>query len=414
EGLAASRGARPGLAGVAGVVWALGAGAFGETLVDEQAADVERRAAQAARAELVVEVACLRAIAMLSRDVAEGVRLARRASRAARTEGVLAGEYLANLVLCRARRASEKPFAASRIASSLVQICAPRWRAWLGWELAMLARPDEALRLSTGATPVAQLTEWFVSATRDARWAREGSPTMPVPWIARELGEWIACAGAAATPTAADFIRGATATPPAGAAGWVDDAGTWVCWSAARGARRYLSPIEEASTPDAVIDASDRVACALAVLALAGPDGLPIEELYGEVFGATYEARADGLLRTTLYRGRAAIAAHAELVRGDGFALLRPQRPFAVRDPRCAPGLAAHALRTLARAGSLTARELGDAMGMALRTAQKALRELVEEGLCQTFKDGRTVRYTIEDTTFSNPTIHRLIPKAHT
>lgn len=81
----------------------------------DQAADLERRALELAHAPVVLEAAALRALGELEADVEAAVRTARRAVRMARTEGLPLPELLANLVLARARRLSDRPHLSVRI-----------------------------------------------------------------------------------------------------------------------------------------------------------------------------------------------------------------------------------------------------------------------------------------------------------
>jgi predicted ArsR family transcriptional regulator len=63
-------------------------------------------------------------------------------------------------------------------------------------------------------------------------------------------------------------------------------------------------------------------------------------------------------------------------------------------------------LRAIASRGGATAQDVAKAVGVSLRVAQQALADLSADGSCLATKEGRKVRYAVEDTTFSEPTIH--------
>ena len=56
------------------------------------------------------------------------------------------------------------------------------------------------------------------------------------------------------------------------------------------------------------------------------------------------------------------------------------------------------------RQGAASARDAALRLGVSLRAAQGALKELSSSGACQLRRDGRTVEYVVEDTVFSEPT----------
>jgi DNA-binding transcriptional regulator YhcF (GntR family) len=61
-------------------------------------------------------------------------------------------------------------------------------------------------------------------------------------------------------------------------------------------------------------------------------------------------------------------------------------------------------LRYLAQEGAASARDAARGLGVSLRAAQGALKELSSAGACQTRREGRAVEYVVEDTIFSEPT----------
>ena len=87
----------------------------------------------------------------------------------------------------------------------------------------------------------------------------------------------------------------------------------------------------------------------------------------------------------------------------DRFRLLLT-RSLLVPDPRSGRSLEDRVLRLLSRGGGESAKEAAQQLGVSLRTAQLALKALVEDGALSTRRVGRSTEYQVEDTTFSEPT----------
>ncbi|MEM9860372.1 MAG: helix-turn-helix domain-containing protein, partial [Myxococcota bacterium] len=97
-----------------------------------------------------------------------------------------------------------------------------------------------------------------------------------------------------------------------------------------------------------------------------------------------------------------------ELILGDVVRIEWKTRSL-IPEPRCAELLPQRALRVLAEhSKGLAARDLAEHLSVPLRTAQRALRELVEDGSLLSETRGRGVLYRVEDTTFSEPTMSRV------
>ena len=86
----------------------------------------------------------------------EALSFARRASLISRTEGLVIHEYLANLVLARARRYSGQASQSLRITHALEQVVPDPWKHWVEWERAFAGDPPgpEQIRKGTGARVV--------------------------------------------------------------------------------------------------------------------------------------------------------------------------------------------------------------------------------------------------------------------
>ena len=75
-------------------------------------------------------------------------------------------------------------------------------------------------------------------------------------------------------------------------------------------------------------------------------------------------------------------------------------------DPRCTQALEDLMLHLFARQGGGTAKGAASELNVPLRTAQLALKQLVDEGAVLVARKGRKVTYSVEDSTFSEPTAH--------
>jgi hypothetical protein len=143
----------------------------------------------------------------------------------------------------------------------------------------------------------------------------------------------------------------------------------------------------------------------LAVLALAGPDGLDVDELFRIVWGFSFVPHLhQGVLDVALHRVRGSLRDAAELVRDEGRVALVPRRLFAVTDPRVEKMIDDRVLALLSGRATARARELAGELDVPLRTVQAALARLEEAGACVREGEGPKVSYRVEDTTFREPT----------
>ena len=390
---------------------------------------VERAAARAGDAAHVVEAAAIRALAAMDRpELDEAVAIARRAARMARTEQLLIHEYLANLVLARARRATGRAYLAARIASALAQVAPEPWRPWLAWELT-LAGHDHA-----AAPPGGSAAAWlgtalehalggdrpaFASAVTELRERTRGFAAFDAEAAAlvTMLDPHAAVTG---TSHAAAWCRGEAHAPPFGVRdqGSATHPAALIVWQPGAVPRRVLrsgialaglgagawTPGDDGPTKDG------RTHAALAVLALAGPSGIEDRALFRAVYGfELVPVKHDGVFRVLLHRLRAVLAGAAAIDREDTRLVLRPTRPLACPDPRTLLPLEERILGLLAAGhGRVTARQIADELRIALRSVQSALGDLVETGACTMEREGRRVEYAVEDTTFYEPSLHRL------
>ena len=346
-----------------------------------------------------VEITSLRALAASEHDIAQST--ARRASRMASAEGILQMEYLANLVLARVRRRGGRPHLALRILAALEAVVPPLWKPWVQQE-----------RLLAGALPAS--THPSTHASTHASTFHQTPPLLREELAAREAMH----GGAHVSATAQPWVEARVSASPFGVAG----AAVHPLFSAAlemrpRGpARRVLFAGLDPSLP-LVADGAKARRLRLALCHIFGaPDGLEPKELFEQIYGFAYDdAGHDELLRGVIHRARKLLRDSGDggelgdIVRDEGRVSPVVHRPFAVPDPRCERSIAERALTFLsASGGNATAREIARGMGVPLRSIQRALGDLVEEGSCETRARGRATAYVLEDTTFAEPTLHRL------
>ena len=398
-------------------------------------ADLERSFAHASLAREsggVVEVTALRALVALSVGKrADGVAFARRAALMARTEQLPEAELLANLVLARVRRHTGKPHLAVRIAEAVARRAPDSMDGWVNWErlLAGGIGADAPLRL--GPSPAARA----VWAGRDLMIAAREGVRPAFECAAEQLCQ--ATAGfhdmrdeANTLIGLLDFERDAEAALAPFKAGDADELnhGLFAAGvpsaeaepairivAAARPGERgkriscdglgLFGPCRLLSADDGLRRIHGRTDAGLAVLVLWGELPLAEEEFFRRVYGFAYSRRAHrGVLDVLVLRMRKRVGASGNVMRAEGSLWLELKESIAVSDPRCSPPAAARILSALARQPRATAEAIAARLGITVRGAQMALRELVADGACSTRRRGRHLEYQLEDTTFSEPT----------
>ncbi len=150
---------------------------------------------------------------------------------------------------------------------------------------------------------------------------------------------------------------------------------------------------------------SERTPATLCVLLLAGAGGVCRDDLFRAVYGFGYRhVPHRGLLKTLMHRVRRAVGDAGSVVDEDQRFRLILTRSILVPDPRAGRSLEDRVLRLLSRGEGESAKEAAERLGVSLRTAQLALKALVDDGALSTRKVGRSTAYQVEDTTFSEPT----------
>jgi hypothetical protein len=222
------------------------------------------------------------------------------------------------------------------------------------------------------------------------------------------------------SPAAAEFRRGErTLTPPSLHGFKLRAHGTDDTESA--GAYVYVEPPGRATrilhwgarfAPDAVFRVKQsqrtqgRIETLLSILALASLPGIDEGPCFEAVYGFRYAPELHrGVLEVLIHRARADVDGVAEIRRESGRLSLHADRPMLIPDPRVSERTQDRILRYLAQRGAASARDAAQGLGVSLRAAQGALKELAETGACQQRRDGRAVEYVVEDTVFSEPTM---------
>ncbi|MEM9188157.1 MAG: hypothetical protein AAGF12_03220 [Myxococcota bacterium] len=386
--------------------------------------EVEARARRAGHADRTIEAAVVRAFsAELDGNMEEALTLSRRASRMARSESLPQLEFLAHLSLARARRILGKPHLTSRIVAGLVKVVTPPWHAWLGWESVLAqgtakgvlegtlteglietlaaCRSGDAYRFAETRRRVWRRAQGFAPCANDFRHLLAAiDPFADLETAPRSVGE---------------FCRGEVNEVPRGLQGISGSAsgGAQVfVWSIPGvSPRRVLGPgatLTLAAHPDgAKIDADGkqlRTDSTIAVLLLAGPEGMDELALFRVIYGFDYEPARHQSVRGVLYgRIKKRLGDAGEFVRENGCVRIE-HRGILVADPRCDPPPEHRILLALARLKRAGAKDVAVELGIPLRTAQEALRRLSSDGALRSERAARGLHYILEDTTFSEPT----------
>ena len=371
-------------------------------------------------AAAVVEIRALRALfAIEAGDHAAGLALARRASLMARTEAIFDAELFANLALVRARRYSRQAHLALRIVEALERVATPAWRAWLDWEWLLAggdvagrgAQPDSpsaVLRALLGAAQSGDRTAFdrqalaLQAATVAEPLRREGEIVTAAIDPHRDSRDAALLAWRNGTTTLAPaLLHGlAVGTAPACVAVWPDGRSARCLMV---GAPLLAGPQVARLRPSRLTHG--RVETVLAILALAGRDGLEEATCFARAYGFAYAPSLHrGVLDVLVHRARGAVDGVGVIVREAGRLALLATRPLLIPDPRTSRSTTDRVLRLLAEHGRASAKEAAAGLGMSLRTAQGALSDLAASQACTVERDGRNVTYAVEDSVFSEAT----------
>ena len=402
------------------------------------------QAAKQGDAASVLESMVLRSLSALALGkLDEALQTARQGSRMASTEELILHEYLVNIVLARVRRYTGKPHLSQRILDALARVTPRPWLGWITWELLFASSYDRAAELleayemdhAAPAFPSQQALRMFRSAQEGDHRAFEetvgffeqstslwkgmadealvvAAALSPARAVGAPVAEW----RKGLTDVVPGVLRGLT-TPRIALDGTEQSAlvvftdGRQCCRMLSRGIG--LLPDEARAQLVTSSLSMYRVYTALAILALVGPEGLEERDLFQAVYGFPYEPTThSAVLRTLLYRMRSETAETALIERIDDRLVLRPLGVFLVPDPRATADLEDLILQTLAHfGGKASAKQTASALNVPIRTVQAAFKRLIGDGACEVERTGRNIEYSLEDTTFYQPTLKRLKPR---
>ncbi|MEQ9073452.1 MAG: hypothetical protein RLP09_06305 [Sandaracinaceae bacterium] len=353
----------------------------------------------------------LRALSDGALDVA--TQHARRASRAAYAESLRGLEYLAYWLLGRTRRETRNLHAATRIFGALARAAPRPWWPLVDWELVLAGGDAQAAQRPL----TAPASTWLdaVAHAQAERWdeahaALDALRRHPLP--ARFAAERDLLSDGLTGVSALDARARVSGARVAGALfESAERVGlTPAVWSVAPDAQPTLRWCVGISgdAPRLLFGEGERIQGLAACLAEAGRAGLGHDEVFRAVYGFDYDAALhEGLFRVLLHRTRAALAGAGDVVREEATLVLRPERAMVLPEPRSAPPFGDRLLRAIAAKPGVSAKELAEQVGDRVRTVQRALRLLLDSGTCRSEKRGRQTVYTVEDTTFSEPTHFR-------
>lgn len=378
-------------------------------------------------AKVAVEAQVLRGLHEMAEGlVADAVQTLRRASRMARVEGVPNLEVLSGIALARARRFQGRPQLALRILRAVAPHAPPPWNRWLSWEAAL-----SGARFGGGRGDPSVLGALLRACDAseegrvdDSRMSLAGLVTGSESFLALRdealaaaallsVGEYVE-----PSPDVAAWIRSEVSDVPPSLRGFIfashiDDGGEScalllapVGGSARRVLARSLS-LAVALGLDAVPAAAPthpRTDAGLATLAFEEA-ALPLETYFETVYEYTFDPSVHrSMVNMHVKRMRERVGASAGIEREGDTIALRVARPLILRDARCEETIEDRVLGVLARSDAKSASELARELKIPLRTVQRILRELQVDAGVEQKKEGRKVRYAVEDTTFSEPT----------
>lgn len=391
---------------------------------DEASLEAAGRRARAGQyPELVLELHCLQALVHLHGGDLERARgRARLAVRMAQAEQLPAQELLAHLTLARVRRHEGQPHLATRILKSIAGYAPPHIATWLTWERQMSgARLPDA-----PSTPLGRLLDALRRGERldhALQALREASLPAPLRLDADRVVALLTGSGPSASELS-PWRSGETALTPRGLAGLAlvsDGPATAVPATTllivVPGAAPYrLPPLamrsEGGRLSTKLIEAPwhPRTERGLAVLAWRAGRPLALPDYFRRVIGVGFDPAVHGsVLSSHIMRARARLGDAGVIDRHLDGLVLTPRYGFMLRDPTCCEATEQQVLRYIGERGGASAVEVARALELPLRTAQRLLAVLVDDGLALAAREGRNLRYDVEDTSFAESTLARMV-----
>lgn len=377
---------------------------------------LDRLKAHAKDPRLIVEQTGLRAIAAeWAGEPAQALKLARRASRMARTEARPQQEYFVNLVLARQRRLNGTGYLALRILGALRKLAPRHWRPWLEWEFACAGGPAGAHGSSqTQAEDASTLRTLIIAAQSGNRpeFDRTASQlTHSEDWYVRsdiDVLLPLLDPNRSVTGVGAKWVRGEVDDVPGGFAGIARACNerevAYACGP--HQGRRVLTPGQGLLDHTTVLESADSARCETAIALLLITGQMELDAWFERLYGFPYVPELHRNPRNVLiHRARQLLEKVGGELRLEGRSIeLAVPRGLAVRDPRCALGADYEVLALLAREGTTSASDAAAMTGLPRRTVARALHRLMTDGVCRSERDGRKLVFVVEDTTYSEPT----------
>ncbi|MFK7986409.1 MAG: winged helix-turn-helix domain-containing protein [Sandaracinaceae bacterium] len=383
-----------------------------------------RRARAAGFAAFAIEAQSLRGLSALhTGQIVEATATLRTASRMSRSEGLPDAEVLANIALASARRLQNRPHLALHIIAALRPFTPPAWRAWLDWEAGLAGGSTRAEAIGP-ARDLGALIHHLANGGAGVETAAERLHRPDWPRVVRaqiDLVLSLLLERDGGNDALRAWRTGASPEIPTGLVGlvfWSERGGSDPVARVLVGSGRpaYRLPelavrrvAERVGATEATLDGGlqRRVDTGLVALAFRS-EPVSADMYFAEVYGYAYDALLHGaMLSVHISRMRERLGGAGEVVRNAEGLRLRCEKPLILRDPTCSQGLDQRALRLLGQQRGMSARDLARCMTIPLRTAQRLIKQLVEDGATVTHKQGRRVVYEVEDTTFSEPTTSR-------
>ena len=342
-------------------------------------------------------------------------------------EGVPYLEVFSGIALARARRFQGRPQLALRILRAVAPHAPPPWNRWLCWEAALSGarfesgRQDRSIlgallqacdasedgdvhKSRASLDALATGAEGFAAFRRDALSAgsllsvdqsmNARAPAEVRAWIAGEVSE--------VPPALRGFVF----------ANHIEDSGESCALLLATlqgQARRILGrsvrlavALGFDATP-AAAPTHPRADSGLATLAFEMV--LPLEAYFESVYAYPFDPSVHrAMVNMHVKRMRERVGESAAIEREGDTISMRIERPLILRDARCEESIEDRVLGVLARSDAKSASDLARELKIPLRSVQRILRELQVDAGVEQRKEGRSVRYAVEDTTFSEPT----------
>ena len=349
----------------------------------------------------------------------DALAAARRAFRMARTEELPHHEVFSAIALARTRRCAGMPHLAAHILSSLSELAPEPWLGWIAWETLLAGRETQVggsnLTCSNAARSLVDCLRACAEGDRERFEAAVRNGHDALACVAPMAADFRALCAAVdlqshATGSSQAFRELHSPVVPRGLRGLETPDHQTVAHVFSDGTRplRLLHLGLGISLPPGtpVLSASDvpGMRTTSAVIALLRTTSVDESSFFRNLYGFELEPVHRAVLDTLLHRVRATVAHVATLERNTNQLRLVIRQPFAIWDPACASPLTDRLLRLLASQGPKNPDDAAEHLGYSRRSVYDALKLLVEEGACRRAREGRRVRYVVEDSAFSAPT----------